>query len=141
MASGVLTVRDLARRSQAAAGAKDRAGWLGLFADEAIVEDPIGPSPLSPDGRGHRGAAAIATFYDTVIGRVDRIHFEIERSYLCGNEVADVGSIHITMPGGQTTEVQGVFTYRSDSSGKIAALRAYWEFGGRPTTETTAPRG
>ncbi|MEU4421102.1 nuclear transport factor 2 family protein [Actinoplanes sp. NPDC024001] len=125
-----MTIRDLARRSQAAAGAKDRESWLGLFADDAVVEDPVGPSPLCPDGRGHRGAAAIARFYDTVIGRTEGLRFEIERSYLCGDEVADVGSIHIALPGGHSTQVRGVFTYRSDGAGRIAALRAYWEFGG-----------
>jgi steroid delta-isomerase len=123
-----MTVRDLARRSQAAAGVKDRETWLGLFADDAIVEDPIGPSPLCPDGRGHRGAEAIARFYDTVIGQADGMRFEIERSYLCGDEIADVGSIHIALPGGHAVEVRGVFTYRSDGDGRIAALRAYWEF-------------
>ncbi|MEV6304129.1 nuclear transport factor 2 family protein [Actinoplanes sp. NPDC051861] len=128
MTSTVSTVRDLARRSQAAAGAKDREAWLGLFADDAVVEDPVGPSPLCPDGRGHRGAAAIAAFYDSVIGRVDGMRFEIERSYLCGDEVADVGSIHITLPGGHAARVCGVFTYRSDGADRIAALRAYWEF-------------
>lgn len=129
MAQVTVTVRDLARRSQAAAGAKDREAWLGLFADDAVVEDPIGPSPFDPDGRGHRGAAAIAGFYDNVIGRVDGMRFEIERSYLCGNEVADVGSIHLTLPGGHSAQVRGVFTYRSDGADKIAALRAYWEYG------------
>lgn len=123
-----MTIRDLARQSQAAAGAKDREGWLGLFADDAVVEDPVGPSPLCPDGRGHRGAAEIARFYDELIGRVDGMRFEIERSYLCGDEVADVGSIHITLPGGHDAQVFGVFTYRGDGTGKIAALRAYWEF-------------
>jgi hypothetical protein len=39
-----LTVRDLARRSQAAAGAKDRETWLGLFTPDAVVEDPIAAS-------------------------------------------------------------------------------------------------
>ena len=124
-----LTVRDLARRSQAAAGAKDRDGWLSLFADDAVVEDPVGPSPLCPDGRGHRGAAAIAAFYDGVIGRVEGLRFEIERSYLCGDEVADVGTIHMTLAGGHATAVRGVFTYRGDGAGRIAALRAFWEFG------------
>jgi steroid delta-isomerase len=128
MTSVALTARDLARRSQAAAGAKDREAWLGLFADDAVVEDPIGPSPLCPDGGGHHGAEAIAGFYDTVIGQVERMRFEIERSYLCGDEVADVGSIHITLPGGHAVQVCGVFTYRSDTPGKITALRAYWEF-------------
>jgi len=123
-----LTVRELARRSQAAAGVKDRETWLGLFADDAVVEDPVGPSLLDQAGKGHRGADAIAAFYDTVIGRVDRLAFEIERSYLCGDEIADVGAIHMDLPGGSTAVVRGVFTYRSDSSGKIAALRAFWEF-------------
>lgn len=122
------SVRDLARRSQAAAGAKDRDTWLGLFAADAVVEDPVGPSPLDPRGGGHRGADAIAAFYDNVIGRVDRLTFEIERSYLCGDEIADVGAIHMTLPGGYTHVVRGVFTYRADGAGKIAALRAYWEF-------------
>lgn len=128
MESHTTTVRDLARRSQAAASAKDRQTWLGLFADDAVVEDPVGPSPLDPDGRGHRGAAAIAAFYDNVIGRVDRMAFEIERSYLCGDEVADVGAITMTLPGGQTYVVRGVFTYRGDGAGRIVALRAFWEF-------------
>ena len=123
-----LTVRELARRSQAAAGVKDRETWLGLFADDAVVEDPVGPSLLDPTGKGHRGADAIAAFYDTVIGRVDRLAFEIERSYLCGDEIADVGAIHMDLPGGSTAVVRGVFTYRSDGLGKIAALRAFWEF-------------
>jgi ketosteroid isomerase-like protein len=122
-------VRELARRSQAAAGAKDRETWLGLFAADAVVEDPVGPSMFDPGGCGHRGATAIAAFYDNVIGRVDRMGFEIERSYLCGDEVADVGAIHMTLPGGQTAVVRGVFTYRGDGAGKIAALRAFWELG------------
>ena len=33
-----------------------RAAWLEVFADDAIVEDPIGPSAFDPKGKGHRGA-------------------------------------------------------------------------------------
>ena len=129
MTQEVVTVRDLARRSQAAVSAKDRETWLGLFAPGAVVEDPIGPSPLDPEGAGHRGTAAVAAFYDNVIGQAEQINFEIERSYLCGDEVADVGAIRTTLPGGSTVVVRGVFTYRGDGAGKLAALRAFWEFG------------
>lgn len=60
MAQQGRTARDLARRSQAAVGAKDRAAWLGLFTPDAVVQDPVGPSPFDArDGtsrtRGHRG--------------------------------------------------------------------------------------
>jgi ketosteroid isomerase-like protein len=124
-----LTARELARRSQAAVQAKDRQAWLGLFAPDAVVADPIGPSPLDPAGRGHRGLAAIAAFYDTVIAPNEQVSFEIERSYLCGDEVADVGTIRTTLPGGgHVVVVRGVYTYRSDSAGRLAELRAYWEF-------------
>jgi len=121
--------RELARRSQAAVAAKDRGAWLSLFADDAVVQDPIGPSPLDPGGAGHRGAAAIAAFYDAVIATAERITFEIESSYLCGDEVADVGVIRTLLPGGkQVAVVRGVYTYRSNGDGKLAALRAFWEF-------------
>lgn len=123
------TARELARRSQSAVHRKDREGWLGLFAPDAVVADPIGPSPLDPAGEGHRGLAAIAAFYDSVIAPNEQVSFEIERSYLCGDEVADVGTIRTTLPGGEhVVLVRGVYTYRSDGSGRIAALRAYWEF-------------
>ena len=123
------TARELARKSQAAVKSKDRAGWLGLFAPDAVVQDPIGPSPFDPAGTGHRGPEAIATFYDTVIAPNDLITFEIENSYLCGDEVADVGVIRTVLPGGRhVAVVRGVYTYRSNGAGQLAALRAFWEF-------------
>ena len=126
---GQPSARELARRSQAAAAARDRAAWLALFAPNAVVADPVGPSPFDPGGQGHRGLAAIAAFFDTVIAPNERIAFEIERSYLCGDEVADVGVIRTTLPGGtHQAVVRGVYTYRTDGAGRLAALRAYWEF-------------
>jgi steroid delta-isomerase len=123
------SARDLARRSQAAVRAKDRDGWLSLWAPDAIVQDPVGPSPFDPDGDGHRGAEAIAAFYDKVIAPNDEITFEIESSYLCGDEVADVGVIRTVLPGGShIAVVHGVYTYRSNGAGQLVALRAFWEF-------------
>jgi steroid Delta-isomerase len=123
------TARDLARRSQAAVKAKDREQWLSLWAADAVVQDPIGPSPFDPAGHGHRGPAAIAAFYDNVIAPNDLITFEIEHSYLCGNEVADVGVIRTVLPGGtHVATVNGVYTYRCNDEGKLVALRAFWEF-------------
>jgi len=123
----VTTVRDLAQASMAAVEAGDRDGWLGLFADDAVVEDPIGPSAFDPEGKGHRGIEAIGAFYDNVIAANESIRFTIHQSLLCGDEVANVGVIRITFTGGSAIEVDGVYTYRRSPDGKIAALRAYWE--------------
>jgi steroid Delta-isomerase len=64
-----------------------------------------------------------------VIAPSAAITFEIEQSYLCGAEVADVGIIRTTLAGGRhQAVVRGVYTYRSNGGGKLAALRAFWEF-------------
>ncbi|MCO5312302.1 MAG: nuclear transport factor 2 family protein [Microthrixaceae bacterium] len=103
----------------------DRATWLSLFAPDAVVADPIGPSPLDPDGNGHRGLEAIAAFYDTVIGP-NQVRFTIKESWEAGNEVANVGRITTTMADGLVVHTDGVFTYRIDDAGRVEALRAYW---------------
>jgi steroid delta-isomerase len=129
MTSLAVTARDLARRSQAAVRAKDRTAWLSLFAPDAVVQDPVGPSPFDEAGTGHRGTAAIAAFYDAVIAPNESITFDIESSYLCGDEVADVGVIRTVLPGGQLVAVvRGVYTYRASAAGQIVALRAFWEY-------------
>jgi ketosteroid isomerase-like protein len=131
-----LSARELGIRSRAAVHAGDRDGWLDLFADDAVVQDPIGPSPFDPEGKGHHGKEAIAAFYDTVIAPSDSVSFEIEQSYLCGDEVADVGIIRTTLAGGKhQAVVRGVYTYRSNGAGKLASLRAFWEFDGLELVE------
>jgi steroid Delta-isomerase len=128
--TGAPTARDLALASMAAVEARDRQAWLALFADDAVVEDPIGPSPFDPEGRGHRGKEAIAAFYDGVVAANESIRFDVRQSFLCGDEVANVGVIRITFAGGAAVEVDGVYTYRRSPDGKLAALRAYWEVDG-----------
>ena len=79
-----LNARELGMRSRAAVHDRDRDGWLALFAADALVQDPIGPSPFDPEGKGHRGIDAIAAFYDTVIAPSEAVDFEITQSYLAG---------------------------------------------------------
>ncbi len=113
------------RHSREAAMAHDKAAWLAVFADDAIVEDPIGPSHFDPEGKGHRGKEAIAQFYDMAIAP-SALTFNFEKTYQCGNEEANVGHIVIEASGYRVV-AEGVFTYRVDDQGKIVALRAYWE--------------
>ena len=113
------------KRSREAAMAHDKQAWLDNFADDAVVEDPIGPSHFDPEGEGHRGKDAIASFYDKAIAPSE-LEFNFVDTYQCGNEEANVGNIVITAAGYQVV-AEGVFTYRVNDAGKITALRAYWE--------------
>ena len=117
-------------KSRAAVAGGDREGWLALWADDAIVEDPIGVSPIDPAGTGHRGKAAIAKFWDTVIYRdpKTRITFDYHTQYCVGDECACVGSLTNHFPDGSSFEVNGVFVYRVNDEGQLVSLRTYWEF-------------
>ncbi|MEZ5321767.1 MAG: nuclear transport factor 2 family protein [Microthrixaceae bacterium] len=120
--------RAVSIRSVEAVEAGDREAWLALFGDDAVVEDPIGPSPFDPTGEGHRGIGAIRRFYDTVIAP-NSVRFDIHSSHAGGDEVANVCTITTTMADGSKAIVDAVSTYRVDAAGRLVALRAYWEMG------------
>ena len=115
------------QRSIAAVQAKDRAAWLALFAEDAVVQDPVGTSFLDETGDGHRGHAAIGAFFDSNIAPVEQIRFELKDSFAAGDEVANVATIHMSLPGGATSRCEGVFVYRVRDDGKLVSLRAFWE--------------
>ncbi len=119
--------RDSAIRSITAVEQKDRAAWLAIWAEDGVIQDPVGPSPLDPDGLGHRGIAAITKFYDNVIAPSD-LRFCIRQTFACGSECANVGTITTRVANGMLSRTELVMVYRVDGSGKLASLRAFWEF-------------
>ncbi|QDX80648.1 hypothetical protein B9N43_04945 [Denitratisoma sp. DHT3] len=107
---------------------KRRDDWLALFAEDGVVQDPVGPSPFDPSGQGHRGKAAIAGFYDNIISKGGDFDFTIHASYPCGDECANVWVGRTTGPDGTVNETPMVTIYKVDSAGKILSLRAFWDF-------------
>lgn len=113
--------------SLAAVRAKNKAAWLELFADEAVIQDPVGVSPLDPSGLGHRGKEAIARFWDMAIAP-GQLETQIRESYPAGDECANVATFVNRMPNGQAVATDLVVVYRVDTRGKIVSLKAYWEY-------------
>lgn len=107
--------------------ARNRAGWLALFADDALLQDPVGVSPFDPSGEGHRGHAAIGAFWDNVIAPNDG-EIRIRESYPAANECANLLRITRVLPNGRSFEVNFIGVYRVDEAGKIVSLKAYWQF-------------
>ncbi|GED99079.1 nuclear transport factor 2 family protein [Gordonia crocea] len=124
------------RKSREAVTARDKQAWLDNFADDGIVEDPVGPSMFDEQGVGHRGKQALSEFWDKTIGTTEKIDFVFDEEVICGNEVAYIGKI-VTHIAGHVSEAHGVFTYRADADGKLAALRAFWEV--EKTMQTLRP--
>jgi steroid delta-isomerase len=113
-------------RSIDAVARGDKRAWVDNFADDAVVQDPIGPSAFDPSGQGIRGKAAIAKFWDDhIAGR--RALFSLQHSLAAGDEVANVGTLAIQAPDGSVFQLFGVYTYRVNEAGRVVALRTYWE--------------
>lgn len=110
----------------AAVTAGDRDAWLALYDDDAILEDPVGGSPLDPDGTGLRGRAALEGFWDLVVGPND-FSFEITSSHTGGNEAALVATVRGLYPNGTRVTYDGVFVYTVDENAKITSVRAFWD--------------
>jgi steroid delta-isomerase len=119
--------RTASRRSMDAVVRRAKEEWLALFAEDAVVEDPVGKSMFDETGEGHRGPAAIAAFWDKTIGITERMEFDIRDSFAAGNEVANVGTITAFLPGGSVVDTEGVFVYRVNDDGLVVSLRAFWE--------------
>lgn len=119
--------RDAAISSMTCAEAGDREGWLALWDKDGVIEDPVGKSPLDPEGRGHRGIDAVTRFYDHVIASSD-VRFTMRQSFAAGDECANVGTITTRTKDGTVSRTEVVTVYRVNSDGKLNSLRAFWEF-------------
>jgi hypothetical protein len=110
-----------AHRSLAAAGARDRDAWVGLFTSDGRVEDPVGSQP-------HRGTAAIGRFFDTFIAPRD-VGFRPDADIVSGSTVIRDGALEAVL-GSVTLRVPIFIRYDLQEEGgelKIAALSAFWE--------------
>jgi hypothetical protein len=113
------TAKDIAETSLRLTKERDRAAWLALWAQEPLLEDPVG-------GGQHRGIDAITQFYDSTISQVESFDYEIERADVCGNEAAVVLRFHI-VAAGMTIDMDAVNIYTASGDGRLQSLRSWWD--------------
>ncbi len=101
------------------AGARD--DWVGLFADDASLEDPVDGNP------GRLGRAAIASFWDTGIAMFDSVEFDVRRTYEAPGEALVLADVNVSLPGGAHARYDAAVHYRLNATGEIASLRAFWD--------------
>lgn len=106
---------------------KDRAGWLACFAEGAVLRDPVGGSPLDPEGTGLVGHAALGRFWDAVVGPARGVRFEVREEHVSGRSVARVATVEIDLGQAHPIRYDGVFVYDLDHTGHIEHLAGYFE--------------
>ncbi len=114
-------------KSMSNAMAKNKEAWLDLFADNAVVKDPVGISPLDPAGLGHQGKEIIALFWDNVIAKGD-MKLTAKKRITSGDRHCAVEIEGKNSAGGVETTVEMMVIYEVDDAGKIIALSAHWSF-------------
>jgi steroid Delta-isomerase len=99
--------------------AGDRQGWLALFADDVTMDDPVGV----PTKRG-RAHLEITWDRSHQPGRSWRL--EPRRMVECADEVA-VDLVNAGMVDGVPVEVESIEIWRVDATGRVTAVRSYFE--------------
>jgi ketosteroid isomerase-like protein len=124
---GENAARTASQRSYDAVARKAKDEWLALFAADAVLEDPVGPSFFDPEGKGHHGRDGLSAFWDTVIAPVKSFRFAVKDSFASGPHCANVATFTTEMADGALVETDLVAVYRLDQNGLIESMRAHWE--------------
>ena len=119
--------RRASQRSYTAVGTGVLENWLKVYAEDAVVEDPVGPSWFDPEGKGHHGHEGISAFWNVAIAPIEKFIFTIHDSHANGNTCANVGTITTRFPDGTTVDTDLVMVYTINDDGLVASMRAYWE--------------
>ena len=121
--------RSASQRSYSAVAKGDLEEWLTVYAEDAVIEDPVGRSMFDPEGKGHRGHEGIRAFWDTAIAPIERFEFEIYDSFANpeSNTCANIGRIRTSFPDGSHTTTELIMVYVVDDDGRVASMKAYWE--------------
>lgn len=100
--------------------AADKDAWVGLFAEGATHEDPVG-NPVNV------GLEAISSFWDS-FQQMDIELWTTDDPIVCGNEVIVFMRVRVGLPEG-THEVGPIVDHIVfNDEGKIVSVRAFYTF-------------
>jgi steroid Delta-isomerase len=119
--------RAASQRSYSAVAKGDLAEWLTVYAPDAVLEDPVGPSMFDPEGKGHHGHEGISAFWEKAIAPISTFRFEINDSFAHHKTCANIGRITTTFPDGSYTVTDLIMVYVINDDGTVASMKAYWE--------------
>jgi steroid delta-isomerase len=114
-------IRSVAERYAALITAHDADGVAGLYADDAIVEDPAGSAPLV-------GRDEILAFYRGAIERVrpERVTVTGPVRMLADGSTAAIPLQSRSTRDGRRVVVDIIDIFTFDEAGSISSMRAYW---------------
>lgn len=98
--------------------AEDAEGLIDLYADDAVVEDPVG-------GATYEGKEAIAEFYRYAIQTGAKLKLQAPIRASHGNAAAMAFTVELTHEG-QPMQIHVIDVMTFNAAGKFSSMRAYW---------------
>lgn len=100
----------------------DFAAWARIWADDVVVEDPVGA------GNVHRGIEALrTTFWAMSQNAAPRLTLN-EDVIVCGNEAVAIMTAEVGPPDNRRTLSPVIDHFTFDEAGKITAMRAFMHY-------------
>jgi len=102
----------------------DRVAWGALFADDAVLADPVGKP-------AHVGKEAVLAFFDGVQAMPFKFTPRVHRIAVCGQEALLLFRMEAVGADGNGMFVEVADVFALNEAGKISSLKAYWDKGCR----------
>lgn len=102
--------------------AGDKRGWLELWAEDAVLEDPVGVDTYT-------GKATLASTFWGLVEELQPMKLWLDRDVIvCGHEAIGVLNGVVTRDGQLTRVGPIVDHFVFNAEGKIASMRAFWKY-------------
>jgi steroid delta-isomerase len=106
----------------AAVKAMDAAAFAAIFAEDGVLEDPVGTPP-------NTSQAAIQQFFTGITAAFSAVELVPDDIYLAGPSMAIKWTGHATAKNGKQATFAGIDVIDLDAAGKIQCVRAFWDPG------------
>jgi steroid Delta-isomerase len=104
--------------------AGDKQTWVNLFADDIVIEDPVGSGAI------YRGIAEVSgTFWSAAQRAKPQVQLTDE-VIVCGNEAVAMLAAEIDLDGARVKIAPIVAIFSFDAAGKVSQLRSFFNYAG-----------
>ena len=128
-----------AMRSFSAVCKGDLEEWLTVYSEDALLQDPVGPSMFDESGEGHRGHEAIRAFWALAIEPIETFEFDVYESFAYHTTCASIATIKTSFADGSHTTTDLITVHEVGDDGRVVSMKAYWEPDRTMATYTAAP--